>query len=359
VTGRGGHLIVIDDPLKGYEDANNKNARDILWNWYRSDLYTRQFPEAAIILVATRWNLDDLTGRLLEEQKAGGDKWTRIHLPALAEEKDQLGREVGEALWPDWFPKPALEAIRLTMPGREWASLYQQNPVADDGVYFNPDWFIDFDLGNFLQTHVYTRHEGSVRIYGMSDYAVSGDGGDFTVHLIVAVDSMDNLYVLDMWRGQTTSDVWIESAIDLMEKWKVGEWLEESGQIEKGIGPFLSKRMHERKVYCLRTAKFSARDKEQRARPIQARSAMGKLFVPQRAPWYSDFLVEVGKFPVYKTDDIVDALSLLGRVLDELSSGRPAREPEPTGLRKTTAHEYHKYNRMLRKYGGRRQAIVV
>lgn len=359
VTGRGGHLIVIDDPLKGQEEASNKATRDNLWKWYLDDLYTRQFPEAAIVLIATRWNLDDLTGRLLEAQRTGGDKWKRLRLPALAEEKDILGREVGQALWEDWFPLPALEALRANMSPRSWSALYQQNPLADEGVYFKEDWLIDFDLHNFLSTHIYTHAEGKLRIYGTSDYAVSGEGGDYTVHLIIGVDAYDNLYVLDMWRQQATSDVWVESCIDLMGKWKVHEWLEESGQIEKGIGPFLSKRMHERRIYCLRTQKFSSRDKEQRARSIQGRASMGKLFVPHRAPWYSDFLIECTRFPVYKTDDIVDALSLIGRVLDDVRPGQAPKQEEPTGLRPTTAGEFRKYNRMLRKYGGRRQAIVV
>ena len=85
VTGYGADLIIIDDPVKGRSEAGSPVLRERLWNWFRDDLSTRLEPEGSIILIQTRWHEDDLAGRLLREQADGGDQWTVIRLPALAE----------------------------------------------------------------------------------------------------------------------------------------------------------------------------------------------------------------------------------------------------------------------------------
>ncbi|MBK7513550.1 MAG: hypothetical protein IPI76_14995 [Chloracidobacterium sp.] len=85
MTGYGADLIIIDDPVKGRSEAGSPVLRERLWNWFRDDLSTRLEPEGSIILIQTRWHEDDLAGRLLREQADGGDQWTVIRLPALAE----------------------------------------------------------------------------------------------------------------------------------------------------------------------------------------------------------------------------------------------------------------------------------
>lgn len=136
VTGKRGDCVVIDDALRGVEDAESQSIRDNMWNWYGSDLTTRLKPGGIICVVGTRWHLDDLIGRLLaSEKQKGGDKWKKIILPALALENDPLGRKVGAALWPEWEDEKALERRRLqpSMTARQWQSLFQQSPVLESG----------------------------------------------------------------------------------------------------------------------------------------------------------------------------------------------------------------------------------
>ncbi len=85
VTGFGGDLIIIDDPVKGRAQANSPVFRDRTWDWYRDDLSTRLVPDGAIILIQTRWHDDDLAGRLLKEMENGGEQWEVIRMPALSE----------------------------------------------------------------------------------------------------------------------------------------------------------------------------------------------------------------------------------------------------------------------------------
>lgn len=144
ITGKRADLIIIDDPLRGIEDAESSGARQKLWDWYGNDAYSRLKPGGIIVLIQTRWHLDDLAGRLLAAQNAkGADKWNVVALPAIAQDNDPLGREPGEALWPEWQDIKALEHIRNqpAMTTRMWNALYQQSPVEAEGGLVKRAWF--------------------------------------------------------------------------------------------------------------------------------------------------------------------------------------------------------------------------
>ena len=123
----------------------------------------------------------------------------------------------------------------------------------------------------------------------------------------------------------------MEAVIDLMEKWRyVTLWAEEKGQIEKGVGPFLTKRMRERHVYGRREVFASAADKATRARAIQGRMSMGKVYFPKGAPWVDGLVSELLRFPAGTHDDQVDVLSLFGRMLERMVGGSaPLERDQP------------------------------
>jgi len=310
ITGRGADVFLIDDPIKDRQEADSETQRQTVWDWYTSTAYTRLAPGGRIIVIQTRWHEDDLSGKLLAEQARGGDKWDVLELPAI--------NDHGEALWPDFYDLAALERIRTVLPARDWSALYQQRPAPDEGDYFKRDWFRFY---NTVPHHL--------RTYGASDYAVTAKGGDYTVHVVAGVDPDDNLYILDVWRAQSESHVWVDAFIDLVAKHKPLNWGEEQGQIIKSLGPFIDKRMRERRVYCRREQMASVADKPTRARSFQARAAMGKVYLPHNAPWVADVLGEMLNFPVGKHDDAVDALGLIGRMLDTMSSGRAPKTDAP------------------------------
>ena len=140
LTGRRGDIAIIDDPVKDAIEAESMVSRANTWEWYQSVLYTRMKPGSAIVLIQTRWHPDDLGGRLLEAQKTGGDQWTVINLPALADSlNDPLGRAPGEALWPEWQDREALERIRANVGEHVWGSLYQQDPRPRGAAFFDID----------------------------------------------------------------------------------------------------------------------------------------------------------------------------------------------------------------------------
>lgn len=289
VTGRGAHIALIDDPFKDREEADSERRRDLVWDWYRSTLYTRLMPGGAIVLIQTRWHEDDLAGRILEQE---ADQWEVLELPAIS--------AGGEALWPEWYPIESLERIKATVGPREWSALYQQKPQPDEGTFFKREWFQTWDKLPEL------------RCYGTSDYAVTDGGGDYTVHRVWGIDGKGDAYRVGGWRGQTASDEWIEAKLDLIAKYKPLAWFGEGGVIQKAIEPMLRRRMRERNVHCRLEWISSVADKPTRARSFQALAATGRVFFEPGAD-ISEHLV----FPAGKHDDDVDCSSLIGRAIDQ------------------------------------------
>ncbi|MDH2239079.1 terminase family protein [Pigmentiphaga sp. GD03639] len=294
ITGRGAHLLLIDDPFKDRKEADSETARNDVWDWYTSTAYTRLMPGGAIVLINTRWHDDDLSGRLLAQQEAGGDKWEVLSLPAI----DQTGN----ALWPERYDIDRLLQIKAVLPERDWTALYQQQPAPDDGTYFQRDWF-----------KFWERRPAHLSVYGTSDYAVTDGGGDYTVHRIWGVDPAGDLYRLGGWRGQTASDAWIERQLDLVQQFKPLAWFGEAGVIQKAVEPMLRRRMIERNAYCRLEWLPSIVDKPTRARGFQARASMGRVWLEPGAE-----IAEFLRFPAGKNDDDVDCASLIGRALDEM-----------------------------------------
>jgi predicted phage terminase large subunit-like protein len=305
IAGRRADCFLIDDPIRSAEDADSKIIRDKIWDWWTGDVVPRLKPHAAVIIITTRWHEDDLVGRLLVEEPG---RWRVLNIPMEAESLDDpLGRPVGARLWPEWFTQEMVEVAKRNP--RIWSALYQGRPAPDEGSYFKREWVIDVER---------LPERASLRVYGGSDYAVTSDGGDYTVHVVLGVDDDRNLYLLDLWRRQASSDVWVEAFCDLVKKWKPMGWAEETGQIKSGVGPFLLKRARERQAYTVREQFPTRHDKAVRAQSIRGRMAMQGLRVLRTAPFRSDLIDELLRFPVGVHDDQADALGLVGQLLDKM-----------------------------------------
>lgn len=348
ITGRRLDLGLIDDPIKNRQEADSPTTRERTWDWYLNDFRTRLKPKASIVLIQTRWHEDDLAGRILPEDYAfesgditarDGEVWHVINLPALAEDNDYMGRAPGEPLWPEWgYDLEWAEQERKSQSQRSWTALYQQRPAPDEGDYFRREWIRWYD-----------NPPKDLKVYGASDYAVTSDGGDYTEHGVCGIDIDDNLYILDWWSGQTDSDVWIEQLLNLMEAWKPLEWAEESGQIAKGLGPFIEKRQRETRNYVYRKPFPSSADKAVRAQAIRGRMAQGKVYFPKNKPWVDRLINQMLTFPAGKYDDMVDVMSLFGRMVDRMRTPvLPKDEPKPKWFNDLTFNELRDINKKKR-----------
>jgi predicted phage terminase large subunit-like protein len=316
ISGFRADLGLGDDFFGSREDAYSETVREKRWHWYIDDFSARLKPGAKRILMNTRWHADDVAGKVLEQIQRGVIRGRVISIPAIAEENDPLGRAIGEYLWDDptgYDYGEFLRARRRESSPMMWSALYQQRPAPEEGDFFKAEW---------LRTYDTLPDRKTLRGYGASDYAVTVDGGDYTVHIVVGLDPEGRMYVLDLWRQQAASDRWVEVFCDLVLKWRPLGWAEERGQIKAGVGPYLDRRQRERRAYTVREAFPTRGDKAVRAQSIRGRMALHGLYVPSGAEWLPTFRSELLTFPAGAHDDQVDALGLIGQLLDKMVLGQ-------------------------------------
>ena len=312
VTGFGGGLIVIDDPVKSRAEAESSAFRVRVWDWFNDDVYTRLEPGAAIVLIQTRWHEDDLAGRLIGRMNDGGEPWAIVNLPALAEcppgadagtWTDEVGRLDGEALWPERFSRDALLKVRQQLGAYSFAALYQQRPVPADGGLFKRSWF-----RNFVD-RIPTRLTWA-RGY---DLAVSTKtSADYTASFRCAFDAEGNLFIADGFRGRIEYPEQRRYVIDRMRS-------------EKRTAHVIEKALHgEALVQDIRSGAGAGRaplqavrveaDKYTRALTWANLAEDGKVILV-RGAWNDEFIAEACSFPGGRHDDQIDAVSLAVRQL--------------------------------------------
>ncbi len=329
ITGNRADCVCVDDPFKGRQDADSEVIRQRTIDEYQESVLTRLKPGGSLIIINTRWHNGDLSGSILPENYNGesgmilcrdGEVWEVLCLAAKCERADDpLGRAIGDYIWPEWFG--ADHWAKFERLPRTWSALFQQRPSPDSGDYFKKEWIK-------LVPRAQVPHMDTMSRYGGSDYAVTADGGDYTVHGVIGLDSTDRMWLLDVWRKQTSSDIWVDSFCDLVRKWKPIGWAEETGQIKSGVGPFLVKRMLQAQAFVAREQFPTRGDKAIRAQSIRGRMALSGLYIAEDAPWLSDVISEMMSFPVGVHDDIVDMLGLVGQLMDKMATGQRPKEEQ-------------------------------
>jgi predicted phage terminase large subunit-like protein len=324
ITGKGAHVLLIDDPIKNREDAESDNNRDATWDWYTSTAYTRLAPGGGVLVILTRWHDDDLAGRLLRFAEEGADQWEVVKYPAIAEHDEEF-RQEGDPLHEERYDLTALDQIRKAIGPRDWTALYQQNPVSDEGDYFSRDMVRYYEEGEV--------DYDKLRYYCAWDLAIGQrDRNDYSVGIVVGVDEYDQLFVVDVVRGKYDGFELVERILDLYEQWRPGIVGIEKGHIEMALGPFLEKRTRERRLNeaYFKDLKVGRRDKEARARAIQGRMQQGMVYLPKDAVWTGPLVAELLRFPNGTHDDQVDALAWIGLMMTEFSTFYEAPEHIPS-----------------------------
>jgi len=300
ITGHGAHLAIIDDPVKDAEDANSETQREAKWDWYRFVLRTRLMPGGAIVLVLTRWHEDDLAGRLLKaaESDPDADQWTVLRLPAIAEdgELDPLGREPGEALWPEQYDEAALREIKSSVGSYVWAALYQQRPTPAEGGVFKRQWWKYYRVAP-------GRFEEVIQSWDMT-YKDNKDN-DFVVGQVWGRIGADK-YLLDQVRERMDFPTTVQAVKNLTAKWRTAhrKLIE-----DKANGPAVISSLRS-KISGL-IAVNPQGGKEARAAAVSPDVEAGNVYLPDPtiAPWIGDFVEECAAFPGGAHDDQVDAMT--------------------------------------------------
>lgn len=319
--GTGGHLVGIDDPFKSRLDAESALIRDQVWEAFL-DLETRLEPGSAMFVLHTRWHTDDLIGRITKERiESGMEKWFRIKQPMILNEcpnwqgveagecsgDDQLAYERELALWPERYDIDMCRAIRRRTSRRNWVSLYQQEPTDAEGDTYQKSWFNRYDVGS--QPDLLTN-------YIISDFAVTKKDGDWTEFYVVGLDKHGNVWFQDAWYDQERPNVWIKALVRLMGRWNPWGFFGETGQIRRAIEPFLETEMNVNRVYCELKWLSTPADKVARSQSSVGMASMGKFHIP-RCDWGDRLVEQLVMFPNSKMDHSCDAVSLIGRAIND------------------------------------------
>lgn len=354
ITGRGAHILLLDDLVKDIEAADSQTITDNTWEWYGSTAYTRLAPGGGVLGIMTWWSEQDWAGRIQETMKSGeGDVFEIVKYPAINEDGDEyivpgkdgdydhivqlpagspvpedarMTRRHNTAVHPARYDTEAMLRIKrnlfATGQKRVWYALYQQDPLPDEGILFTKEML---RYGNYQRRsdwRAYQAWDFSITEKRMSDWISCTTG---------YVTPEDDIIIADVLRFKVDEDGMslVEAMIDQYVAHECSEIGFEDGQIWKSIKTLFKKRCRERKVYPSYKVLAPITDKVVRSGPLRGRMQMGKVFIQKNRPWNEAFIKELTHFPGGKHDDMVDSTAWMVRLAMEHTPRSQRKMPEP------------------------------
>jgi len=308
IAGRGADLFLIDDPIKGREEADSEVSRRKLIDWYRSVAYTRLLPGGRIVVISTRWHYDDLTGYLLEEDV---DNWEVLKFPAIAEEDEPvIGRKRGEALWPAKYPIERLQVIRDVVGSREWNSLYQQDPIDEEGGVVKISWFKRYDEHEMLRFEMNPETPPfNIKYLAISwDTAFKESEINTTPSCATVWGASDiGFYLIDVFTQRMNFPKLKRKSISLYNYYS--NFLNTVVLIEdKASGQSLIQVLQEETNIPI-IKMIPDKGKVIRMESVSNVIEGGRVHIPNSASWLSEFERQISQFPLGRFKDIVDSTS--------------------------------------------------
>lgn len=313
VLGRRGDLIVIDDPIKGWEEANSLSRLQKIHEWYETDLMSRLKPGGKIVLICQRLSVNDLAGYIIKRHQENPTR--RLHVLSLPMECelpiDELLRSKGDRLWPEWYtPEMVADYKRDEFI---WKTMYQQQPPSDDGSWANHD-DIKFRPTPDLK---------SVTLYGLTDIALSVNSGDYTVNAVVGVSTDGSWDIVEMNRDRVDPDQSSKNLVEMSGVYKPVEWLIDDDNASKVFMQLVASEARSTGTGVnWKPMPLRGQDKETRGAALRGQFKRGMIYMPEDAPFRKWLTKEIIGFPNLTgqgVDDGIDTLSLLGRRLSAIS----------------------------------------
>lgn len=351
LSGFGAHVLIIDDPIKDYEDAQSETIRETVKNWYSTVAETRLAPQGGVIIVQTRWNDDDLSGWQLRQDKENREQdmpeeylqnWQVVSFPALAEVEEYIDRNTfdffeapaknrikvrsaGDPLHPERYSHTYLMRKKIGMPENQWSALFQQNPVPASGEFFRDEDFMYYDQVPVLHQYpVVFSWDLAIGQNRNNDYTVGFAGA------VIPHDGVNVLYVLDMYRNRVRDLGQLEAIVNMFSKYKhnASRLGIEQGQIWLAIEKRLKAMFKQRSLSpVFDDTLVPVRDKRVRATPLQGWMQNHRVYFPRSQPWVQKAKEELLRFDAGVHDDAVDALAWMIRMVQNM-----ALVPKPKAL---------------------------
>lgn len=323
-------LIVIDD-LENDELVMNDDRREKLRKWFYAALLPCRSPNSKVRMVGTVLHMDALLERLLPKP------WDKrsIVTPLLTYQTKPLAGwksyrykahdpDFSNILWPTRWPKEKLIEEYEIRKAQGFPELYSQEflnyPLDESASYFRKSDFLT------LSDEDKTKE---LNYYITVDLAISEkERADYSVFVVGGMDENGILHIVDVIRDRMDSLEIIETLFHLYQSYQPDLVGIESGAIQKAIGPFLRQEMLNRNVYIPIHELTPSKDKQTRARSMQARMRAKTVKFDKEADWFQDLENEMVRFPRDIHDDQVDAMAWLGLMLDKLIEAPTQQEIE-------------------------------
>lgn len=336
-SGRPATLLSIDDPIKSRIEAESATQRQKTWDYYTSALNTRLQPEVngqppIQVVCYTRWHPDDLGSRIMQTEDWAEGRWIHITFPAIIEEEADFERPVSElpssdsryisnknlssaepelrtykpiiqrALWPQRFPLDELQRKQRLNP-RDFAALYMQQPRIEGGNLIKQNWWRHYNTANFSPEHDLTQ-----LIVVMDTAFKKHEGADPSVIMTLGLSHSGDIYIVDIIKGRWDFPELKSRAIHVNNKWR-GRGLRSLYIEDKASGQSLIQELRRQSGVSVIAHKV-VNDKVARVHAITPLIESGRVYLPEKSPWYDEFIEETLQFPSGTHDDQVDCLSM-------------------------------------------------
>ena len=298
VTGKGADLLIIDDPHSEQEAKQaNPAVFDGVYEWFTSGPRQRLQPGGAIIIVMTRWSKRDLTGQILKNSaKDGVDQWEVIDFPAIMPN--------GNPLWPGFWSKAALEALKSELPVSKWEAQYQQNPTSEEGAIIKRENWQIWEKERPPQCeYLIQSWDTAFEKNNRADYSACTTWGVFQ-HPNKHGDLRPNIILLDAFKARLEFPELKQKALELWKEFEPDTLIVE----KRAAGAPLIYEMRKMGIPMSEYTPGKGNDKISRVNAISDLFASGIVWCPDTR-WAEEVVDELASFPNGDHDDLVDSSS--------------------------------------------------
>ena len=292
LAGRGGDLIIIDDPHSEQTAMSNTGFEDA-WDWYTGGPRQRLQPGGAIVLVQTRWSEKDMTGQLIRAQAkdSNADQWEVVELPAIMPS--------GKPCWPEYWPLKDLEAVKASIPPSKWNAQYQQSPTGDENAILKREWWRVWEKEKIPQLqYVIQSYDTAFSKRETADYSAITTWGVFYPE----EGSTPNLILLDSQKGRWEFHELKSIALEQYKFWEPETVIIEA----KASGLPLTHELRNIGIPVVNFTPSRGNDKVSRVHAVSPLFESGMIWAPDER-WAEELIEECAAFPNGEYDDLVDS----------------------------------------------------
>ena len=294
LAGRGGDLVIIDDP-HSEQTAMSNSGFDDAWEWYTGGPRQRLQPGGSIVLVQTRWSEKDMTGQLLRSMAKDplADQWEVVELPAIFDND--------EPCWPEFWSIEDLTAVRASIPPSKWNAQYQQNPTGEENAIIPRDWWKRWERDVVPQLeYVIQSYDTAFSKRETADFSAITTWGVFRPD----EGGPPNLILLDSKKGRWDFPELKEKAYEAYGYWDPDTVIVEA----KASGTPLTDELRQIGIPVVNYTPSKGADKVTRVHSVSPLFEAGMVWAPDEV--FADELIEeVAAFPNGEYDDLVDSMT--------------------------------------------------